>query len=483
MERTLYDVLEISRTTSPDGIRVAYLRLARKYHQYASLGDTRAEESLKQIHTAYQVLINPKERERYDKFLLHEEQVRRTCTPPHPSPARAPRRAPGSGVTKGIWPILILSVIFAFIAGLNSVSSAIGIFIISLIVLYVIYRAIPKSSRNGRNWGTGHWVISLFGIVIVPLFVIGFVAGMSSVANNPGVSVVSPTPVENPPEATVQPAVPYATQVAQYQSASADVYDSTVDATVYTDMQPPYVGGTDNQIILDRNDKATNPTWQQVKDFITQDNTDHIPYTFDFVCGDFAERVYDNAEARGIRTAFVTIHFADNSSPHAINVFQTTDRGLVYIDSTGVDTYSSLQIVGPGEKVFGIPTSKDKIGYVQVGQPYGAVSLSTNYGTKYSDFVKWQTDKSAFDRELREYNTEMAAYNNEVTNYNNQVTIYNVNPTSGSEYIALNAESNNLDSKKNDLAIENKNLDADASKLGSFWVQKGETVSSIEMYW
>lgn len=61
---------------------------------------------------------------------------------------------------------------------------------------------------------------------------------------------------------------------------------------------------------------------------------------------DFAERLHNNAEMAGIRCGLVILDMVGYQDPHnlgiepdaghACNVFNTTDRGLVYIDCTGV---------------------------------------------------------------------------------------------------------------------------------------------------
>jgi len=74
------------------------------------------------------------------------------------------------------------------------------------------------------------------------------------------------------------------------------------------------------------------------------------------MCGDFAERLHNNAEMAGIRCAYVSVEFAEGLG-HACNAFQTTDRGLIYIDCTGIpDSYG--------------PDSNDKIVDIQAGEEY-----------------------------------------------------------------------------------------------------------------
>lgn len=66
----LYDVLGVARSASPDEIRKAYRRLARKYHPDVNGGDPEATERFKQINAAYEVLSNEEKRSQYDRFGL-----------------------------------------------------------------------------------------------------------------------------------------------------------------------------------------------------------------------------------------------------------------------------------------------------------------------------------------------------------------------------------------------------------------------------
>jgi len=101
------------------------------------------------------------------------------------------------------------------------------------------------------------------------------------------------------------------------------------------------VGADGHYITLRNNPSATNPSWDKLKEFLLKDDTDGKPYDFNtFVCADFAEMLHNNAETGGIRAAFVSIYLGPcsywpTSGGHALNAFETTDRGLVYIDCTG----------------------------------------------------------------------------------------------------------------------------------------------------
>ncbi len=67
-KRDYYEVLGLERSASPEEIKKAYRKLARKYHPDFNKGDPGAEQKFKEINEAYEVLSNPQERERYDHF-------------------------------------------------------------------------------------------------------------------------------------------------------------------------------------------------------------------------------------------------------------------------------------------------------------------------------------------------------------------------------------------------------------------------------
>jgi hypothetical protein len=142
-------------------------------------------------------------------------------------------------------------------------------------------------------------------------------------------------------------------------------------------------------IVLINNENAVDPSYSELVAFLEQDNTDQFPYIYTVstpgmyygsaeshvdleriqniiddtaepgdphVCSDFAERLHNNAELTGIRCAYVSLGLAE-SEGHACNAFQTTDRGLIYIDCTGIsDSYG--------------PDNNDKVVDIQIGEQY-----------------------------------------------------------------------------------------------------------------
>ena len=63
-----YDTLEVRRDASPDEIKKAYRRLARKFHPDVNPGDRAAEDRFKNIQEAYSVLNDPEKRKQYDLY-------------------------------------------------------------------------------------------------------------------------------------------------------------------------------------------------------------------------------------------------------------------------------------------------------------------------------------------------------------------------------------------------------------------------------
>ena len=98
--------------------------------------------------------------------------------------------------------------------------------------------------------------------------------------------------------------------------------------------------GSGEPVELINNPDATNPTFAELVAFLQRDQTDKYSYILGppknaYICTDFAETVHNNAEAAGIRAAWVGIDIEGEAEGHALNAFETTDLGLVYIDCTG----------------------------------------------------------------------------------------------------------------------------------------------------
>ena len=64
-----YDILEVDENADSKSIKKAYKKLAKKYHPDLNPENVESsEEHFKKIIEAYHVLIDDKEREKYDQF-------------------------------------------------------------------------------------------------------------------------------------------------------------------------------------------------------------------------------------------------------------------------------------------------------------------------------------------------------------------------------------------------------------------------------
>ncbi|MBE9092990.1 DnaJ C-terminal domain-containing protein [Tychonema sp. LEGE 07203] len=63
-----YTILGVSKTATPEEIKRAYRKLARKYHPDLNPGDKDAEAKFKDLNEANEVLSDPENRQKYDRF-------------------------------------------------------------------------------------------------------------------------------------------------------------------------------------------------------------------------------------------------------------------------------------------------------------------------------------------------------------------------------------------------------------------------------
>jgi len=74
-----------------------------------------------------------------------------------------------------------------------------------------------------------------------------------------------------------------------------------------------------------------DPTYKEAVAFLRGDRTDRNKYDEDsYVCSHFARDVCNNAEAEGLRCAFVELRYSEGG--HSIIAFDTIDEGLLFFE-------------------------------------------------------------------------------------------------------------------------------------------------------
>ena len=67
-QKNFYQILEIDEDANEEDIKIAYRRLAKKYHPDLNKNDPHAKEKFIELKEAYDTLINPKKRKIYDQL-------------------------------------------------------------------------------------------------------------------------------------------------------------------------------------------------------------------------------------------------------------------------------------------------------------------------------------------------------------------------------------------------------------------------------
>jgi len=253
---------------------------------------------------------------------------------------------------------------------------------------------------------------------------------------------------------------------------------------IYYDIQPPT--GDYNLV---NNPNATNPTWEELLQFITSDDTDKEPYIEDiYMCGDFAETLHNNAEQEGIRAAWVGIHFADDIIGHALNAFNTIDEGVVFVDCTG----GGFDVVAPSFGDIQIHESDyDRIAYIEIGEDYGAVALEIAEWPQYTFYEHYEYQWERYKKRVERFNIRAEEYGVRVEEFGRRVDEYGRAISSGTyDYATLQMMSLDLEREAEELERETEYLNEEADylnqliqDLGYYPLESLGVVSDIKILW
>lgn len=187
----------------------------------------------------------------------------------------------------------------------------------------------------------------------------------------------------------------------------------------------PVMNATYHEIVMTEYRDASNVSYAGLLAFLANDTTEMTNYSFpNYTCGDFALRLHDNAELHGIESGIVaitlnttdyqgddalneTLNDTGNASKdrgHAFDVFNTTDRGLVYVDATGITG---------AEKKLGMQPDKMAV-YFKEGMPLGEIALNQSESFDYSYYQQRSDEYFLYFQNVTRLLDEIDAYNREV---------------------------------------------------------------------
>lgn len=240
-----------------------------------------------------------------------------------------------------------------------------------------------------------------------------------------------------------------------------DLADSVSYAqSTFIDVQPPILKVTGEQVRLTNNSKATNPTFSELAAFLEKDSTDSLEYvTGERMCSAFAEMLHNNAELAGIRAAFVGVDIAGRPVGHALNAFETTDKGTVYIDCVGPES---------GHEDEPQPSDYDKIAYVAQGEPYGIISIDKAQSLEYSFYRNQSRKWDACEEMIAAYNREVKAFNEEVE---------------GKVFDKGSQETAEIKEWKADIDRQKETIEEMLNELGNYRFTSPGIVEEITFYW
>ena len=208
-----------------------------------------------------------------------------------------------------------------------------------------------------------------------------------------------------------------------------------------------------------------NPTWDELKIFLNSDDTNKLVYNKSFDCTAFAIQLFKRARNSGLISGIVEVEYEEDRTGHMLNVFQTVDKGLAFIDVTGNENGTGL----------------DKIAYVEVGKPYGIIYLkktneqnvncdvSCSQLTKELSYVNYPNIFSydyfvKLDQCTKFYRDCIKEYNSAVAEFNRGNRVYS--------FSELRKWDDNLDILGSQLILDN-----------FYIISESGVVKNINMYW
>ncbi len=279
----------------------------------------------------------------------------------------------------------------------------------------------------------------------------------------------------------------------------------------------PWTDYNDQYINITTYRNAAPVSYDELIAYLDQDDTEDSLYVMPtYTCVDFSADLFNSAQAKGIKCAMVSVTFEEAIPGHAFNAFPTTDRGIVYIDCTGInetcindgylatDNNVYLQVGGHlGE----LPDNQTNgnLDYTFYAGRMERIEVFKEKVNRYLEAVEaYQESFQALQADYDSFNAQMARHNSAVTAFNaeneRQYQRYKNNEISYDAYKSwydTNVASipgapsggSVLDSRKSTLNQQYANLEKTRLEILNSeeikWItfNPGGTVETITTYW
>ena len=186
----------------------------------------------------------------------------------------------------------------------------------------------------------------------------------------------------------------------------------------------PWEDYADQYVTIKTYRNATPVSYDELIAFLNNDNTEDRLYVLPaYTCVDYSANLYNNAEAKGIKCGLVSIVFKEQIPGHAFNAFPTTDKGIVYIDCTGINsTYMMEGYVATDNNVY--LQADDELGELPDNQTNGNLSYAF-YADRMERIGIFTAKLDQYNKDVEAYNASGLAYEADVRNYNAQMDRHN----------------------------------------------------------
>ena len=300
--------------------------------------------------------------------------------------------------------------------------------------------------------------------------------------------------------------------------------------------QLPVMNAAGSFVMVSEYREVDNTTYANLMQFLQSDHTEDRLYVEpSYTCSDFAVALHNNAESQGIRCGIVNVQFAGQSVGHAFDVFPTTDKGLIYIDATGVNATQLGENISPSKAAVYLVNGSE-FGEIALNQTEGNFSYAfyqdrmskidaykaelsawdANFSLFNKDFDAWKDAETDLYYKTKNYSADLKNCNDQLTSYNAQMDAYNAavrQYSEGDDSVAIPPEpaggdqlrewKNQLDAEHLDNINESKNLTQQGiileNEYGAYmatyktlksreeagWIMYNpdDIVSGIDIYW